>query len=252
MRHMEARITAIAGPARALYITHLIARLQRDAARGATWTRLADRLIAQDTGLSTPQVRRARRWWAALGVIICHTRGIPPTEEYAIQATLTAWQAWLQANCIVTPASQRSDASVTTSGRQRHNVVTPASPLDHDHDDDDARTHRQNAITQEITQAETAARALGIDPAQIKEECNKYDPKYPDRYYLRVLHQRIQAAQSPLPLHQPPRPARPARSHTFRRRQVEYTEAQRRAIEERARQELLSEAYEENTAGRSP
>jgi len=247
MRHMEARITAIAGPARALYITHLIARLQQDAARGATWTRLADRLIAQDTGLSTPQVRRARRWWAALGVIICHTRGIPPTEEYAIQATLTAWQAWLQANSIVTPASQRSDASVTTSGRQRHNVVTPASPLDHDHDDDDRHT-----IQKQITQAETAARALGIDPAQIKEECNKYDPKYPDRYYLRVLHQRIQAAQSPLPLHQPPRPARPARSHTFRRRQVEYTEAQRRAIEERARQLLERERLEENTAGRSP
>lgn len=114
MRHMEARLTAIAGPARALYITHLIARLQQDAQRGATWTRLADRLIAQDTGLSTPQVRRARRWWAALGVIICHTRGIPPTEEYAIQATLTAWQAWLQANSIVAPASQRSDASVPT------------------------------------------------------------------------------------------------------------------------------------------
>ena len=114
MRHMEARITAIAGPARALYIFYLIARLQQDARRGATWTRLADRLIAQDTGLSTPQVRRARRWWAALGVIICHTRGIPPTEEYAIQATLTAWQAWLQANSIVTPASQRSDASVPT------------------------------------------------------------------------------------------------------------------------------------------
>ena len=251
MRHTmdsQARITAIAGPARALFITHLIARLQRDAQRGATWTRLADRLIAQDTGLSTPQVRRARRWWAALGVIICHTRGIPPTEEYAIQATLTAWQAWLQANSIVTPASQRSDASVTTSGRQRHNVVTPASPLDHDHDDDDDR----HTIQKQITQAETAARALGIDPAQIKEECNKYDPKYPDRYYLRVLHQRIQAAQSPLPLHQPPRPARPARSHTFRRRQVEYTEAQRRAIEERARQLLERERLEENTAGRSP
>jgi len=252
MRHTmdsQARITAIAGPARALFITHLIARLQRDAQRGATWTRLADRLIAQDTGLSTPQVRRARRWWAALGVIICHTRGIPPTEEYAIQATLTAWQAWLQANSIVTPASQRSDASVTTSGRQRHNVVTPASPLDHDHDDDDDR----HTIQKQITQAETAARALGIDPAQIKEECNKYDPKYPDRYYLRVLHQRIQAAQSPLPLHQPPRPARPTRRHTsFRRRQVQYTEEQRKAIEEKARQLLERERLEENTAGRSP
>jgi hypothetical protein len=200
--------------------------------RGATWTRLADRLIAQDTGLSTPQVRRARRWWAALGVIVCHTRGIPPTEEYAIQATLTAWQAWLQANCIVTPASQRSDASVTTSGRQRHNVVTPASPLDHDHDDDDddARTHRQNAITQEIAQAETTARQLGIDPARIQEECNAYHPKYPDRYYLAVLRQRIaQAPQSPLP----PRPR-----YTFRRRQVVYTEEQRAAAEERARQRL--------------
>jgi len=255
MRHMEARITAIAGPARALYITHLIARLQRDAQRGATWTRLADRLIAQDTGLSTPQVRRARRWWAALGVIICHTRGIPPTEEYAIQATLTAWQAWLQANCIVTPASQRSDASVTTSGRQRHNVVTPASPLDHDHDDDDdARTHRQNAITQEIAQAETAARQLGLDVDQLKEECNAYHPKYPDRYYLRVLHQRIQAAQSPLPAAPPaPQRARTRTRNSFMRRQVQYTEEQRKAIEERARQELLSEAYsEENTAGRSP
>ena len=253
MRHMEARITAIAGPARALYITHLIARLQRDAARGATWTRLADRLIAQDTGLSTPQVRRARRWWAALGVIICHTRGIPPTEEYAIQATLTAWQAWLQANCIVTLASQRSDASVTTSGRQRHNVVTPASPLDHDHDDDDARTHRQNAITQEITQAETAARALGIDPAQIKEECNKYDPKYPDRYYLATLRQRIQAAQAPLPAAPPaPQRARTRARNSLIRRQVQYTEEQRKAIEERARQLLERERLEENTAGRSP
>jgi len=255
MRHMDsqARITAIAGPARAIYITHLIARLQQDARRGARWARLADRLIAQDTGLSTPQVRRARRWWAALGVIICHTRGIPPTEEYAIQATLTAWQAWLQANCIVTPASQRSDASVTTSGRQRHNVVTPASPLDHDHDDDDARTHRQNAITQEITQAETAARALGIDPTRIQEECNAYHPKYPDRYYLATLRQRIQAAQSPLPAAPPaPQRARARARNSFMRRQVQYTEEQRKAIEERARQELLSEAYEENTAGRSP
>jgi len=249
MRHMEARITAIAGPARALYITHLIARLQQDAQRGATWTRLADRLIAQDTGLSTPQVRRARRWWAALGVIICHTRGIPPTEEYAIQATLTAWQAWLQANCIVTPASQRSDASVTTSGRQRHNVVTPASPLDHDHDDDDARTHRQNAITQEITQAETAARELGIDPTRIQEECNAYHPKYPDRYYLATLRQRIQAAQSPLPAAPPaPQRARTRARNSLIRRQVQYTEEQRKAIEEKARQLL----EEENTAGRSP
>jgi len=251
MRHMDsqARITAIAGPARALYITHLIARLQQDARRGATWTRLADRLIAQDTGLSTPQVRRARRWWAALGVIICHTRGIPPTEEYAIQATLTAWQAWLQANCIVTPASQRSDASVTTSGRQRHNVVTPASPLDHDHDDDDDRAH----IQKQITQAETAARELGIDPARIQEECNAYHPKYPDRYYLATLRQRIQAAQSPLPAAPPaPQRARARARNSFMRRQVQYTEEQRKAIEERARQELLSEAYEENTAGRSP
>ena len=251
MRHMDsqARITAIAGPARALYITHLIARLQQDARRGATWTRLADRLIAQDTGLSTPQVRRARRWWAALGVIICHTRGIPPTEEYAIQATLTAWQAWLQANCIVTPASQRSDASVTTSGRQRHNVVTPASPLDHDHDDDDDRAH----IQKQITQAETAARELGIDPARIQEECNAYHPKYPDRYYLATLRQRIQAAQSPLPAAPPaPQRARTRARNSFMRRQVQYTEEQRKAIEERARQELLSEAYEENTAGRSP
>jgi len=253
MRHMEARITAIAGPARAIYITHLIACLQRDAARGATWTRLADRLIAQDTGLSTPQVRRARRWWAALGVIICHTRGIPPTEEYAIQATLTAWQAWLQANCIVTPASQRSDASVTTSGRQRHNVVTPASPLDHDHDDDDARTHRQNAITQEITQAETAARELGIDPARIQEECNAYHPKYPDRYYLATLRQRIQAAQAPLPAAPPaPQRARTRARNSLIRRQVVYTEEQRKAVEERARQLLERERLEENTAGRSP
>ena len=34
MRHMEARITAIAGPARALYIFYLIARLQQDAIAG--------------------------------------------------------------------------------------------------------------------------------------------------------------------------------------------------------------------------
>jgi hypothetical protein len=247
MRHMDsqARITAIAGPARALYITHLIARLQQDAHRGATWTRLADRLIAQDTGLSTPQVRRARRWWAALGVIICHTRGIPPTEEYAIQATLTAWQAWLQANCIVTPASQRSDASVTTSGRQRHNVVTPASPLDHDDHDDDDRAH----IQKQIAQAESTARALGIDPTRIQEECNAYQPKYPDRYYLATLRQRIQAAQAPLPAAPPaPQRARARTRNSFIRRQVVYTEEQRRAIEEKARQLL----EEENTAGRSP
>ena len=252
----QARIIALAGPARAIYILHVIARLQRDAARGATWTRLADRLVAEDTGLSLDQVKRARLWWAELGVIKHKSHGIPPTTEYNVSATLDAWHQWLVANQIAAsngaPAHNQLCASAQTLVRQRTNVSAPAHRPDLDHDDDDARTHRQNAITQEITQAETAARALGIDPAQIKEECNKYDPKYPDRYYLRVLHQRIQAAQSPLPLHQPPRPARPARSHTFRRRQVEYTEAQRRAIEERARQELLSEAYEENTAGRSP
>ena len=245
----QARIIAIAGPARALYITHLIARLQRDAQRGARWARLADGIIAKDTGLSHDQVQRARRWWG--DVVRYKTRGIPPTIEYDIAATLSAWEAWLQANHITpnyAPARNQLRASASSFTRQRVKLYAPARPLDHDHDDDDDRAH----IQKQITQAETAARELGIDPAQIKEECNKYDPKYPDRYYLRVLHQRIQAAQSPLPLHQPPRPARPARSHTFRRRQVEYTEAQRRAIEERARQELLSEAYEENTAGRSP
>jgi len=242
----QARITTIAGPARAIYITHLITRLQKDAQRGAHWARLADRLIAQDTGLSTPQVRRARRWWTALGVIITRCQGIPPTEEYAVQATLTSWQAWLQANCVVTPASQHSDASVTTSRRQRHNVVTPASPLDHDHDDDDDRAH---TIQTQIAQAESAARTLGLDPVKLKEECNAYQPKYPDRYYLAALRQRIAQAQAQLPLREPATPARPARPtrHAFRRRQVVYTEEQRKAIEERARQEL-----EENTAGRSP
>jgi len=251
MRHMDsqaaARITAIAGAVRALYITHLVARLQQDAARGSAWTRLADRLIAQDTGLSAPQVRRARRWWAALGVVTCHTRGIPPTEEYAIQATLTAWQAWLQANCIVTPASQQSDGSVTTSGRCRHNVVTPASPLDHDHDDDD----RAHIIKKQIAEAESAARALGLDPAQIKEECNKYEPSYPDRYYLKVLRQRIQAAQAPLPTVSPSPPAQHsqlaqrARTGTRARTrpgppQVTYTDQAREEARARARERIAA------------
>ena len=71
MAHMDssARITAIAGPARSLYIQHLIARLQREAQRGATWARLADRWIAEDIGLSHDQVQRARTWWTALGVV---------------------------------------------------------------------------------------------------------------------------------------------------------------------------------------
>jgi len=250
---MDSRITAIAGPARAIYITHLIARLERDAARGAQWARLADRLIAQDIGLSTPQVRRARRWWCTIGVVQCVARGIPPTEEYAIQPTLEAWRAWL-ANAIVTPASQHSDASVTTSRRQRHNVVTPASPLDHDHDDDD--DDRPSPIKKEISKAENAARALGLDPSRIRRECDEYSPKYPDRYYLQALRQRIAQAQAPLPTPAPgpgsgSRPARPgsgsgsrtARTDypthgTFRRRQVTYTEDERRAAEERARQRL--------------
>jgi len=235
----QARITAIAGPGRALYIFYLIARLQKDAARGATWTRLADRLVAEDTGLSHDQVQRARQWWAALGVIICHTRGIPPTIEYDIAATLSAWEAWLEANHInYAPARNQLRASASSFTRQRVKLYAPARPLDHDHDDDDRHTI---AIKRQITEAEAAARQLGLDVDQLKEECNAYQPKYPDRYYLAALRQRIAQAQSPLPLHQPPRPARPTRRHTFRRRQVEYTEAQRRAVEERARQLLERE-----------
>jgi hypothetical protein len=255
MRHMDsqARITAIAGPARAIYILHVIARLQRDAARGATWTRLADRLVAEDTGLSHDQVQRARRWWAALGVIHTICRGIPPTIEYDIAATLSAWEAWLQANHITpnyAPARNQLRASASSFTRQRVKLYAPARPLDHDHDDDDDRAH----IQKQIAQAETAARELGIDPARIQEECNAYHPKYPDRYYLKALRQRIAQAQAPLPAAPPaPQRARARARNSFIRRQVQYTEEQRKAIEERARQELLSEAYsEENTAGRSP
>jgi len=253
-RHMDsqARITAIAGPARALYITHLIARLQQDAERGARWARLADGIIAKDTGLSHDQVQRARRWWG--DVVRYKTRGIPPTIEYDIAATLSAWEAWLQANHITpnyAPARNQLRASASSFTRQRVKLYAPARPLDlDDHDDDDdARTHRQNAITQEIAQAETAARELGIDPARIQEECNAYHPKYPDRYYLATLRQRIQAAQSPLPAAPPaPQRARTRARNSLVRRQVQYTEEQRRAIEEKARQLL----EEENTAGRSP
>ena len=249
----QARITAIAGPARAIYILHVIARLQRDAQRGATWTRLADRLVAEDTGLSLDQVKRARLWWAELGVIKHKSHGIPPTTEYNVSATLDAWHQWLVANQIAAsngaPAHNQLCASAQTLVRQRTNVSAPAHRPDLDHDDDDARTHRQNAITQEITQAETAARELGIDPARIQEECNAYHPKYPDRYYLATLRQRIQAAQSPLPAAPPaPQRARTRARNSLVRRQVQYTEEQRKAIEEKARQLL----EEENTAGRSP
>jgi len=255
MRHTmdsQARIIAIAGPARAIYILHVIARLQRDAARGATWTRLADRLVAEDTGLSHDQVQRARQWWAALGVIVCCTRGIPPTIEYDIAATLSAWEAWLEANHInYAPARNQLRASASSFTRQRVKLYAPARPLDHDHDDDDDR--HTIAIKRQIAEAETAARQLGLDVDQLKEECNAYHPKYPDRYYLATLRQRIAQAQSPLPLRDPPRPARPTRRHTsFRRRQVQYTEEQRKAIEEKARQLLERERLEENTAGRSP
>ena len=247
----QARITAIAGPARALYIFYLIARLQKDAARGATWTRLADRLVAEDTGLSHDQVQRARRWWG--DVVRYRTRGIPPTVEYDIAATLSAWEAWLEANHITpnyAPARNQLRASASSFTRQRVKLYAPARPLDlDDHDDDDDR----HTIKKQITQAETAARELGIDPARIQEECNAYHPKYPDRYYLATLRQRIQAAQSPLPAAPPaPQRARTRARNSLVRRQVQYTEEQRKAIEERARQELLSEAYEENTAGRSP
>jgi len=258
MRHMDsqARITAIAGPARALYITHLIARLAADAQRGATWTRLADRLVAEDTGLSLDQVKRARSWWAEIGVIKHKSHGIPPTTEYDIRATLDAWHQWLVANQIASngaPAHNQLCASAQTLVRQRTNVSAPAHRPDLDHDDDDARTHRQNAITQEIAQAESTARQLGLDVDQLKEACDAYKPKYPDRYYLATLRQRIQAAQSPLPAAPPaPQRTRARARNSFMRRQVQYTEEQRKAIEERARQELLSEAYEENTAGRSP
>ena len=123
MRHTmdsQARITAIAGPARALYITHLIARLQRDAQRGARWARLADGIIAKDTGLSHDQVQRARRWWG--DVVRYKTRGIPPTIEYDIAATLSAWEAWLQANHITpnyAPARNQLRASASSFTRQR-------------------------------------------------------------------------------------------------------------------------------------
>jgi len=268
MAHMDssARITAIAGPARSLYIQHLIARLQREAQRGARWARIADTLIAQDIGLSPDQTKRARLWWASLGVIRYERHGIPPTTEYDVQATLASWSAWLQANSPspnCAPAHQRLCASAPTFVRQRPNVSAPAHTLDHDdHDDDDRRTHR---LKEEITQAENAARALGLDPARIKEECNAYKPRYPDRYYLRTLRQRIEAAQSPLPTPAAPGPgsgsrparpgsgsgsgSRPARTDypthgTFRRRQVTYTEDERRAAEARARAALLEELGE--------
>ena len=121
-RHMDsqARITAIAGPARAIYILHVIARLQRDAQRGARWARLADGIIAKDTGLSHDQVQRARRWWG--DVVRYKTRGIPPTIEYDIAATLSAWEAWLQANHITpnyAPARNQLRASASSFTRQR-------------------------------------------------------------------------------------------------------------------------------------
>ena len=248
MRHMDsqARITAIAGPARAIYILHVIARLQRDAQRGARWARLADGIIAKDTGLSHDQVQRARRWWG--DVVRYKTRGIPPTVEYDIAATLSAWEAWLEANHITpnyAPARNQLRASASSFTRQRVKLYAPARPLDHDHDDDDDR----HTIKKQITQAETAARQLGLDVDQLKEECNAYHPKYPDRYYLATLRQRIQAAQSPLPAAPPaPQRARTRARNSLVRRQVQYTEVQRKAIEERARQIL----EEENTAGRSP
>ena len=255
MAHMDrsARITAIAGQARSLYIQHLIARLQREAQRGARWARIADTLIAQDIGLSPDQTKRARLWWASLGVIRYERHGIPPTTEYDVQATLASWSAWLQANSPspnCAPAHQRLCASAPTFVRQRPNVSAPAHTLDHDdHDDDDRRTHR---LKEEITQAENAARALGLDPARIKEECNAYKPRYPDRYYLRTLRQRIEAAQAPLPTPAPgpgsgSRPARPGSGSrtrgTFMRPQVHYTDEQRRAVEERHRAELEAEGY---------
>ena len=130
MRHTmdsQARITAIAGPARAIYITHLIARLQRDAQRGATWTRLADRLVAEDTGLSLDQVKRARLWWAELGVIKHKSHGIPPTTEYNVSATLDAWHQWLVANQIAAsngaPAHNQLCASAQTLVRQRTDLI---------------------------------------------------------------------------------------------------------------------------------
>ena len=248
MRHMDsqARITAIAGPARAIYILHVIARLQRDAQRGARWARLADGIIAKDTGLSHDQVQRARRWWG--DVVRYKTRGIPPTIEYDIAATLSAWEAWLQANHITpnyAPARNQLRASASSFTRQRVKLYAPARPLDHDHDDDDDR----HTIKKQITQAETAARQLGLDVDQLKEECNAYHPKYPDRYYLATLRQRIQAAQAPLPAAPPaPQRARTRARNSLIRRQVQYTEEQRKAIEEKARQLL----EEENTAGRSP
>ena len=127
MRHMDSQVIAIAGPARAIYITHLIARLQQDARRGATWTRLADRLVAEDTGLSLDQVKRARLWWAELGVIKHKSHGIPPTTEYNVSATLDAWHQWLVANQIAAsngaPAHNQLCASAQTLVRQRTDLI---------------------------------------------------------------------------------------------------------------------------------
>ena len=123
----QARIIAIAGPARALYILHVIARLKQDARRGATWTRLADRLVAEDTGLSLDQVKRARLWWAELGVIKHKSHGIPPTTEYNVSATLDAWHQWLVANQIAAsngaPAHNQLCASAQTLVRQRTDLI---------------------------------------------------------------------------------------------------------------------------------
>ena len=257
---MHARIVELAGSTRALYITHLIARLAADAARGARWARLADGIIAKDIGLSHDQVQRARRWWG--DVVRYRTRGIPPTVEYDIAATLTAWEAWLKANHIITPnyapARNQLRAGASSSTRQCVKLYAPARPLDLDDDDDDARTHRKNAITQEIAKAESAARALGLDPAQIKEECDGYQPKYPDRYYLKVLRQRIQAAQAPLPASpsppapqraQPPRPSSRTRSRARTRPgppQVIYTDKAREEARARARERIAARRAQEH------
>jgi hypothetical protein len=145
----------------------------------------------------------------------------------------------LQANHITpnyAPARNQLRASASSFTRQRVKLYAPARPLDHDHDDDD---DRPTQIKKQIAQAENAARALGLDPAQIQEECNAYSPRYPDKYYLATLRQRIAAAQAPLQVPLPTGSAsRPARGQTFRRRQVVYTEEQRAAAEERARQRL--------------
>jgi DNA-binding transcriptional MocR family regulator len=143
---VSAEIVSISGPANAIALARIIQRCRREAQR-ARYMAYADRLLADDTGLSRKQAQRARQYWQQIGVIHSRTRGMPPITEYDTHATLDAYAEWLSVN-----------------GIQHY----------------ETRAER-------IMRLQSLARDYGIDTAEIQRDAHAPHVKNQDAYYEACL-----------------------------------------------------------------